>query len=202
MSTVTGSQIVARARIVLQDDRAARYRYLDAHTLTWINEGQVDAAVLNPRIAPLRYVHTLTAGTRQTVTQGHAVLDIPRNMAADEVTPGRAIRATTRPDMDAVDPNWHSDVGTSVKHVIQSPAEPKVFYVWPAVSGGKVEVIVGAPPAKLAALTDTISLDDIYEVALTNYVLYRCLSIEDEEQSAQRAAAYYTLFVNSVKGAA
>jgi hypothetical protein len=65
-----------------------------------------------------------------------------------------------------------------------------------------VEVIVGAPPAKLAALTDTISLDDIYEVALTNYVLYRCLSIEDEEQSAQRAAAYYTLFVNSVKGAA
>jgi hypothetical protein len=196
---VTGTQIAEAVRVVLNDSDGSRYT--DADILKWINEGHAECALLNPRAYPVRYIHTLTAGTRQTITQGHAVLDVPRNMDADGVTPGRAIWPTSRPTMDAIDPDWHSDTGAYVHHIIPANAEPKVFYVWPAVSGGKVEVIVGAPPAKLAALTDAISLDDIYEVALTNYVLYRCLSIEDEEQSAQRAAAYYSLFVNSVKGA-
>jgi hypothetical protein len=194
---VTGTQIANAARTILHDSDAARYS--DADVLNWINEGQVAGVILNPRAFTVRYVHTLAAGTRQTITQGHAVLDVPRNMASDGVTPGRAIRATSRNAMDEIDAEWHGDTGSYVHHTIPVSAEPKVFYVWPAVTDGKIEVIVSAPPTKLAAIGDSITLDDIYEFALVNYVLFRAYSMDAEDAAnAAAAASYYKLFTDAM----
>lgn len=196
----TGTTLAATVRAILQDEGGTP-RYSDANVLRFINEGQREAALIRPKISSSRSVFTLAPGTRQTIATGHAVLDVPRNYAADGVTPGRAIRAVSRADMDAFEPTWHSTTGDYVKHVMTSPGEPKVFYVWPAVSGGKVELIVATAPADLASLSSNINLDDIYATALTNYVLYRLYARETEEQAVNKATAYRALFDAALKEA-
>lgn len=57
-----------------------------------------------------------------------------RNMGADGLTPGRAVRLVPREQKDASNPDWHlSDPATVVREVMHDRATPLVFWTSPPV---------------------------------------------------------------------
>jgi hypothetical protein len=61
-----------------------------------------------------------------------------------------------------------------------------------------VEILYSATPAELTAVTDTITLNDIYANALMNYVVFRAL--EKDPVNAAKAAEFYQGFMLLVTG--
>jgi hypothetical protein len=118
-----------------------------------------------------------------------------------------AIRIVSREILDAIQPDWHiKNASVTVAHYAYSALAPKVFYIYPpqpASQQGYVEEIYGASPPDVASIDSPISVDDIYQNVLADYVLYRCYS-KDSEYTADsnRAAFYQNAYVTSLTGKA
>lgn len=203
MATIAVTDIINRAATLLQDP--TNIRWPQAELLDWVNDGQREIALFKPNAFVKNTGVQLAAGTRQTIpTDGVSLVDIVRNLGADGMTSGRAVRVVSREILDSQIPNWHSDTpSNAVKHFTYTPLDPKHFYVYPPqpdISRGYVEMVYVAYPTN-CTLSSTISLDDIYMSALLNYVLYRAYS-KDAEFAANAAAAssYYQTFQGILTG--
>ena len=88
-----------------------------------------------------------------------------------------------------------------VKHFVYSERNSKYFYVYPPNTGtGTLELVYSASPLN-AALGGLISVDDIYQSVLLDYILYRAWSKDAEyATNPTRASAHYTAFVNALGG--
>jgi hypothetical protein len=193
MPLVTVAATLARAATLLQD--VSNIRWPQAELLDWLNDGQRDIVLKKPNASVKNSALPLQAGTKQSLpADGVQLIDIVRNL------PGEAIRLVSREILDAQVPNWHSSTASSsVKHYCYSELDLKNFYVWPPNNGnGTVELIYSAAPAN-ASLNGVISVDDIYQSVLLDYILYRAWSKDAEYASdPARAAAHYAAFVNAL----
>ena len=204
MGTIISSSIITKAQRVLQD--ATGVRWDSSEMLGWLNSGQREILLFKPnayvKYAPMQ----LVAGTRQLLPDDAVqLIDIPRNMGTTGTTPGRAIRQADREALDAAVPMWHAATANAVvRHYIYNVLEPRAFYVYPpqpTTGRGYVEAIYGATPAD-AILSGAITLDDIYETPLLDYMLYRAFSKDSEYANAQRATMYYQSFLQAIGGKA
>lgn len=206
MSTVTTLSIVTKAQTILQDVTGVRWP--SSELLSWLNDGQREVVLFKPNSYVKNVAVKLVSGTKQSLpADGIQLIDIVRNMGAGGVTPGRSIRITMREILDAQVSNWHDDsiADIVVKHYVYSQFDPKTFYVYPpqpTVNQGYVELIYGASPAD-TTLIGTISIDDIYQSILLDYVLYRAYS-KDTEYAADenRAAFHQAAYLASLTGKA
>jgi len=204
MPTTTGQEIVDQARILLQDVTVGGVRWLDSEMLIWVNAGQREVAVYKPDASTINASVILVPGSKQTIPADATRLSrIIRNMGTDGTTPGRAIRIVEQEILDAQNPDWHTDTASaSVKHYIYDKSDPKTFYVTPpqpATGLGYVEMSYPAVPADLTALSDTISIDDIYSNALTSYLMFRSLSKDATyTKKGVDADTYYSAFLTSM----
>lgn len=206
MSTVTTLSIVNKAQLILQD--ATGVRWPSSELLDWLNEGQREVVLFKPNSFVKNVSIKLAAGTKQALPDdGIQLIDIVRNMGTTGTTPGRSIRITMREILDAQVPNWHdsSMADSSVKHYMYSHLDPKTFYVYPAqpaINQGYIELVYGASPTNATA-NGTISIDDIYQSILLDYILYRAYS-KDAEYAADvnRAAAHQAAYLASLTGKA
>lgn len=181
MGTLTGQSIVDKARYILQDSSAVRW--LDAEALAWINEGQRFVTLHRPDASAATGNITLVAGTKQLLPlTALRLLEIVRNMGVGGATPGEPIRLIDRGILDAQIATWHSMAASAaIKHYIYDNRNPKVFYVYPpALVDTQIEGAWTVVPAALASLAATITLDDIYEPVLVDYMIYRCQLKEAE----------------------
>jgi hypothetical protein len=205
MATLQVSQLITNVSTLLQD--VTNIRWPQTELLAWLNDGQREVAVYKPNAFTKNVSLQLVAGTKQTVPADTiSLVDVVRNLGTSGTTPGRAIRTVSREILDAQTPYWHSATpAAEVIHFTYNPLDLKHFYVYPpqpASGQNQVEVIYLASPTD-ATLTSTITLDDIYITALTDYVLYRAYS-KDAEYAANTtlAAAYYQNFMSIVQGKA
>lgn len=152
MRTILVRDALARVCDVLQDTDPQYVRWSERELIRWMNDAQraifkflpmagarVDAVRLKPgtrqdltKIVPAS-IKPLDGTTATTDTFGMSLLDIPRNMGPDGITPGRAISIMDRQMMDGADPNWHTSSGDAVRQYAYNPQVPRVFYVWPGV---------------------------------------------------------------------
>lgn len=197
-----GQDIVDRAWSILQDAGA---RWTPATELRWVNDAQREVMTYLPSANPKVTIKALTAGTRQTfsgltITDGIQFLAMRRNFAADGTTPGPAVSLKAMSWIDESNPNWHTDAAAYAKHAFFDALEPKAFYVWPPADGTKkAEILYSATPAELTALSQAISLDDIYANAMQYYVLSRSMSnVVNGAKMLPLAGAYYTLFMQAL----
>lgn len=189
----TPQQIIDDARILLKD--ATKTTWSDDKLLVWVNAGVREIVSVRPdaypRIVPIETV----AGTRQSLpVDGMMLLHVPRNIVG--TAPGRAIRKAGRDQLDAVNPDWHSDTpSATARNFIYDTATPTVFYLYPpSIAGSKVEVIYTPVPPD-TALNGQLPISDGYRNALVDYVLYRAYSEDMEVQgAASRAVAHKQLF--------
>lgn len=201
MGTVTVQSILDRAVVILQDTTNVRWPLTEL--LPWVTDATREIVIFKPSAFPKNESMLLSAGTKQTIpSTGVQLLDVVRNMGTGGNTPGKAIRLIEREVLDAGSPDWHSSTAsTTTRHYTYEENDPKTFYVWPPATGTSYAEIVysAAPPA--AVLGGTLAIDDIYQGAVLDYVLYRAYQ-KDAEYAAdpQRAASHYQAFVTAVGG--
>lgn len=190
--TILGTHIVTKSRHLLQDRDGVRWD--DAECLLWLNECRREAAKLKPSIFGngTEVTHLLTAGCKQRIdTAGAYKIDsINYNVAS-----GKAIRPTTKDQLDAFRPAWRADTGTDVQNWFSDETDPLSFWVYPAAAGKEIKAHVHIAPPDMTSLSDTVVPLDIYEGAFVNYLCFRAMSKDAEYGgNAQIAAAYLQLF--------
>lgn len=206
MGTIAVQGILDKVQIILQDTTGIRWPS-DTELLGWFNDGQREVMIFKPNSYVKNVPLKLTGGTRQQLPDdGVQLIDITRNMGTAGNQPGRAIRIATREILDAQVPNWHCDnPATTVKHYMYNVLDPKTFYVYPpqpAAGQGYVEIVYGATPPD-ATINGNMSIDDIYQNVLIDYVLYRAYSKDTEYAAdANRAAAHQSAYLAALTGKA
>ncbi len=202
MGTLTAGSIITKARDILQD--LTSVRWIDAEALRWLSEAQRYITLARPDASAVTANITMVAGTKQSLpSAGMRLLDITRNMGIGGATPGAPIRIVDREVLDAQVSDWHSQTGvTSFKHYTYDQRNPKTFYVFPPAAGTSptVEAIYTVVPAALALTTDVITIDDIYEPVMLDYLLYRALSKDAEYAGNIERAKLYIAAVNGALG--
>lgn len=174
------SDIISRARLVLLD--ADGTRWADSELLSWINSGQRFIALVRPDAVSSNFTITLAAGTKQAIpADGFRLLDIVRNIKPDN-TGGRAVRYCDREALDATEPGWHyATAKQEIRNYVFDNRDPTNFYVSPpALNTSKLEIIYAKKPTDASTTASTLTLLDIYEDPLLNYVLYRAYSKDAE----------------------
>lgn len=203
MATITAQSVIDKAQTILQDTTGVRWP--SAELLGWLNDGQREVTLYKPNAAVANAAVRLVSGTKQTLpATAIQLLDVVRNLGTDGNAPGRAIRLVQREIMDAQTPNWHADAPSAeVVHYMFSPVDPRTFYVYPPqpVTGtGYVELVYGASPSN-AVLGGNISIDDIYQNVLVDYIMYRAYSKDAEYAADQgRAAQHQNAYMSALTG--
>lgn len=203
MGTITAQEVINKVQIILQDTTGIRWPD-STELLGWLNDGQREVLVLKPNACVVNNSVQLRAGTKQSIpVDGIQLVDVTRNMGADGETPGRAIRIAMREILDAQNPDWHTmQQAAIIKHYTFTPLDPKHFYVYPPADGTtQVEMVYSAVPYKITALSQVISLDDIYANVLVDYVLYRAYSKDtDYAADAARAGNHQGAYTGALTG--
>ena len=203
MGTITVASLFDKAATVLND--AGNVRWTTTELLGWLNDGQRAITIIKPNASVSNASVQLVAGTKQAIPAGGVqLIDVPRNMGSAGTDPGLVVRLTDRANLDAYLPNWHNATASaSVQHYMFDPRDPKHFYVYPpqpASGMGYVEIISAVTPADCVIGTGTvITLDDIYEPVLLDYMLFRGFSKDSEFSADQgRAGAHQTAFFTAL----
>jgi hypothetical protein len=207
--SVTVQSVIDRVQAVLQDTTGVRWP-VTGELVLWINDAQREIALLKPDASAVNTTVTLATGTKQEIPSGgNRLLKVVRNMSASSGGAGkRAIRLVDLSVLDSQTPNWHDPATTGdaahtniVKHYSYEESNPRNFYVYPGVSGNAyVELVYSANPATVA-LSDNLSIPDIFANAIMNYVLYMAYMKDAEfAGNENRASNHYQLFTTSVTG--
>jgi hypothetical protein len=202
--SILASAIVDKAEVVLQD--TTNVRWIADELLGWLNDAQREIVLAKPDAFVVTKAVQLTSGTKQTIggantTDAIMLLKVVRNLGPDGITPGKAIRTVPSEVLDANRPGWHSEVPTAaVSNVVYDPRAPKQFYVYPQNDGTQyVELMYSATPPIVAALGNTITLDDVFANAILDYILYRAYSKDAEYAgNAERANRHYGAFISAL----
>lgn len=205
----TAQQVMVLAGRLLQDESAIRWTFQEL--CDWINEAVKAIVLARPAASSQTITMALQAGTLQALPDSYlSLLRLTRNISA--VGPprvgGRTIRVTTRDALDISFPDWHNPkfnkYAAAVRQFIYDEDDPLSFYVYPGNDGtGVVEGIVSELPALVAATGDptmiasydvAISLKDIYQPPVVDYVVYRAMSKDDTAANPAGAQSHFQAF--------
>lgn len=199
---ITAGQIFDKIERLVVDETNVRWTV--AELLGWLNSGQREIVLLKPNSLTATTNVTLVAGTKQELpATGLVLIDVTRNMGSGGTTAGRAITPIDRRLLDTTNPNWHADTAAAeAKHYCYDIRNPKVFYVWPpqpTSTTQQIEIIQSISPTDATTESSNISLDDIYEGPLIDYILYRAYSKDAEfAGSSDKAQVHYQAFQNAL----
>ena len=203
MASVTDAKtIIDKASILLGDVTATRWT--STELLGWLNDGQLELVILAPAVNTRNVALLLVAGVKQALpADGITLIDIPYNSGSAGTTMGTVINHVPKEIMLKRIPGWTTTMASgTVKHYIYSANAPDIFYVYPPQPAAPkyVECVYSARPVLITAATVgiKITIDDFYQNALLDYVLYRALS-KDSEYGNQdaKAMAHYQLFTQA-----
>jgi len=147
---------------------------------------------------------------------GLGLIDVPRNMGADGISPGRAVRVVDKDDLDTASDLWHQTIGTEVRQFTFNPQTPRVFFVQPGVPVGATKVWVhtvyaakpdaipntGSKGAEIYSLsgsnTTLLSIQDSNVDDMLMYVIARANMRPGSASSADMAAKATAMFTGSI----
>lgn len=188
--TTSVNSILDKAGIILQDTGATRWTRDEL--LLWLNDGQRELANL-PNVTDAkikRADQSLIVGAKQAVPADLIVL---LDLAKSD---GSAVLPCLRATLDAFSPGWPAKRSAQLHNYMYDPADPLVFYVYPAQSDTSLAVTLtySAYPGAVTA-GGNIDVQDKYAGHLLSFVLFQAYSKDAEvAQSADLAASYLQLF--------
>lgn len=196
MGTITAGSIIDKAVLQLNDLTAIRWTR--AELLGWLNDAQHQMVTIAPNSSSSTTTVQLVAGSRQTIpADGWMLLDVYRSMGATGTTPGRAIRIVSKELIDSFNPEWHSDTPTvEPKNYVYDIQDQTAYWVYPPNTGtGYLQLNYAKVPAKITDETTTITVNDVLQTAVLDYILYRACS-KDAEYAPGLALAqgYWSAF--------
>lgn len=208
------SQIMSDVGVLLMDEEFVRWPL--SELANWIDLAVKTIITAKPSAKSKSLTLTLTEGTKQSLPADQGIiqlLDIIRNVNPDG-SAGRMIRVTARSELDSNEPNWHNKTRVpfrrEVRQYVFDEILPRTFWTYPGNDGtGKVESLVSFLPNTVKSqhsgdATDIstwdieVGLDDQYQPAVLDYVLFRCLSKESPEASIAKAGNFLNAFTNTI----
>lgn len=222
--------VLYRVSTQLHDISPQFNRWTQKELVMWLNDGQRAIAKYVPTSCSRVDAIKLKPGTKQSISRiasdsvlpgdgstpaavsGIALMSVIRNMGANGLTVGRAIRLVDRDVLDSSSPDWHTETDTKVSSYVFDPRTPDIFYVSPGAHAttavwaeasyiaDPIDVPVGGSYAHDGADTTKVSIDDTFVDDLTDYVLFRAYS-KDAENAANLtlAAGYASQFKDSIE---
>lgn len=183
MGTILASAIEDQIKEVMSD--VDNVTYTTADILEWINDAQRLIALVRPDAASQTASMQLVEGTKQTLSTGRRLIGVVRNMGVDGLTPGRAVGLSEMSALDEANPDWHTDTtSVTVQNYMFDLNRPEEFYVYPPIPASPdvyVEVKEALNPTDVAAIGNTINVEDIYAPVIIEWVMYRLFSRDSEE---------------------
>jgi len=200
-STLNISEVIDRARGILQDEDSASYRWSSASMLDFFNDAEAEIVRLNPASNLQQSSTQLAAGTKQSLPSGGVMFSgINRNMGTDGSTEGNVPYKVRREDLDLAGPSWHTaTAAATVEEYAPDLEDSKVFWVYPpqpSASQGYVELVYSALPTRATRADTTWTIGDEYFEPLVEGVVYRCYRMDTGEGASQRAVAHRQNFLS------
>jgi hypothetical protein len=198
---ITAKSIIDKAVIQLTD--IAGVRWTRTELLGWLNDGQRAITSVQPNANNEVVTAKLSAGTRQTIpADGWMLLDVYRYMGTNGSTPGRVVRLISRELLDSFDLYWHSAKATDEpKNFIYDLQDQRAFYVYPPNTGnGYVQINYSQIPADITSENDNITVIEIYQPALLDYIMFRACSKDAEYAPGVALAQMYMASFTSLIG--
>lgn len=208
------SEIMQRARVILQDEESVRWPL--SELCDWLNDGLREIARQVPSAFSTITDLTLAAGAKQTLPSGvtrmlRPIVNAP--FTGDDGYPRLAVTVVSQDLLNAVLPGWHDPrrYKQQAKHVMFDEASPRTYYVYPPNDGtGKLRALVASKFTPVVASDEEnvtgidkyaseVPVEDAYGNALVDYVLYRAFSKDAQfADTIQRASAHFTQFASAV----
>lgn len=185
MPLVTSNEILTQVNDLLNDEDF--FRWTKPELLRYFNAAQKAILLRRPDAYTIDVDDfTCISGTKQKLPDdSHRLIDVPRNFVS-----GRAITGPhERSLLDDSYPTWFAgNDAESAELFIYDERNPKTFYIYPGVvAGTKLTIVISKVPpiTTLEQNNDdqVIALDDIYENAIIEWILYRCYSKDAEYAS-------------------
>jgi len=192
MGTVTAGAIIDKAAKQLTD--ISGVRWTRAELLGWLNDGQRQIVLIQPSASNTVASVKLVAGARQQLpADGWLLLGVNCNMGTTGTTPGRSVRVVSRELMDNFDPDWRTATPSAVtKNYLYDIQDQVAFQVYPPSTGTNyLQLNYSAQPANLTVETQTISIFDVYQGSLLDYIMYRACSKDAEYAPGVQLAQMY-----------
>lgn len=203
MGTILASKIIADAAKVMLDPDYVRNSTSD--WLKWLNAGQNQIVFFKPDISVQTSSVVQVAGTKQTLEAGDiSLIKITRNMGTDGATPGTVIELVNEDQMNLQNPDWHfATADNEAVCYVFDERDPKSYYVYPpqpSSSPGYIERVVCVTPTTIADIGDPITVDDINEDSLFNYIMYRANTVNANQSiyAQTEATKYYNTLVSGL----
>lgn len=189
---MTPRDIIQQARYLTLDTDSVVPRQSDDELLSYVNEGLREACILRPDLFSTVGDMTCVAGQCE---QAITFMDATQLLDVLCIHGGRAITPMDRAAMDLFRPNWRADAAGPAQHWAPLTGDPLAFFIYPKAPPGQVLDVRYVRNPGVYALGDTIvDLPASYQPALSDFVVYRAESKDDEHVLNQRAAAHYAAF--------
>lgn len=173
-----------------------RDSWSDSELLEWYNSA-IPAIIANrPDAHYSREIFLCREGAAQTLPdKGIRLIRVDNNVGGD------VVRFRDRDMMDKDIPGWMSEEGEEVEYFSMDDRYPRTFYIYPTPPAGhQINIVFSSLPEEVKITnfeTDQtiISIDDTYQDAIFDYVMFRALSKDAEfADSAQRAVTHLNAF--------
>lgn len=204
MGTISGIELIRQVQKDLNDPDAQRWTLEDLRN--YLNAGQREVAILRPDASvSVRAIELVPQNTRQTLpADGVRLIEIVRNMGTDGATPGLPVTLINREELDQGQPTWHSDAPqTSVENFTYDGRSPTNFYVYPRVDLKRyveahmqvVPVDVQVNGVESATENTVLTLNDLYETALHDYMIMRAKAKDTDGRNLNESDSEYRKFL-------
>lgn len=196
---------IATARGILQDPDGVRYS--DADLLVYANDALDVLVEVQPQWFERRQTLLATpssvAQELSEVTLGHAVRAVTDVVYSYDITGSGAVSEADPAVLDAFSPGWRNDstIAGRAIHWLRDRTDPRKFGVYPMAHAllSTFDVVYVMVPPEYTAAQDTglpIHLSD----AVSDYIVHRAESRDDEHINSNRAAQFLQSFASKIKG--
>lgn len=187
---------VAIARGILQDRGAEVLRYSTADLLQYANDALDQMVSMRPELFHAEGRINCVPGTMQSVNFN----DARSLVLVRRIKDGPAVVQVSRSVLDLFDPSWHEDPPGPAVNWMAVEGDPVRFLVYPPAPANQIlEVLFVRNPKEYTATQDT-GLPSVFLDAVSDYIVYRAESRDDEHVNSQRAAQSYATFQAKVMG--
>jgi hypothetical protein len=187
---------VSIARGILQDRDVGFFRFSDADLLQYANDALDQMVGMRPELFHAEGRITCVAGTIQSVS----FADARSLVLVRRIKDGPAVVPVVRAVLDLFDPSWYEDPPGPAVNWMAVEGDPVRFLVYPPSPFGQtLEVLYIRNPKEYTATEDT-GLPSVFLDAVSDYIVYRAESRDDEHVNAQRAAQSFATFQAKVMG--
>lgn len=197
--TITPQSIITLARSIYNDAGSAFFRISNDDLVGYVNDGLQEASILAPSLFHTTGDFTCAAGqTEQAVT----FADARQLSKVIRIKDGRALHPVDLDALSRFNPDWASDTAAAAQNWCRHDSDPLRFYVYPKapVEMQVLEVLFVRIPGTYALNDPITEVPASVAPALSDYVIYRAESRDDEHSNSGRAVSHYQAFVQKIGG--